>query len=295
MTQPAHSVRPAVVVISSHVARGSVGNRAMVFALESLGFPVWSVPTVTLPWHPGHGPAPRIVPEAKEFAAFMGALASSPHLGEVGAVVTGYLGSADQAGPVADFVSALRRANPQALHVCDPVIGDQGGLYVPGAVAEAIRDRLFAIADIVTPNRFEFAWLTGSKTDSNEDIRATASQMAARHVLVTSAHAMLAGGIGNLLVDGETAMLAEHRQIANPPNGTGDLTTALFLAHLLIGAQPQKALQMATASVYDLVARACRRGADELMLETDQASLASPMAMVQLRWLSTAPSPTRRA
>ena len=44
----------AVIVVSSHVARGSVGNRAAVFALETLGHPVWAVPTVVLPWHPGH-------------------------------------------------------------------------------------------------------------------------------------------------------------------------------------------------------------------------------------------------
>jgi len=39
----------AVIVISSHVARGSVGNRAAVFALETLGFPVWAVPITSLP------------------------------------------------------------------------------------------------------------------------------------------------------------------------------------------------------------------------------------------------------
>ena len=55
----------AVIVVSSHVARGSVGNRAAVFALETLGHPVWAVPTVLLPWHPGHGPATRIVPDAE--------------------------------------------------------------------------------------------------------------------------------------------------------------------------------------------------------------------------------------
>jgi pyridoxine kinase len=55
--------RPGILVISSHVVRGSVGNRAAVFALESLGFPVWAVPTVTLAWHPGQGTAMRIVVE----------------------------------------------------------------------------------------------------------------------------------------------------------------------------------------------------------------------------------------
>ena len=48
-----------VLSISSHVARGSIGNRAMVFALESLGFTVIAVPTVLLPHHPGHGPGSK--------------------------------------------------------------------------------------------------------------------------------------------------------------------------------------------------------------------------------------------
>jgi pyridoxine kinase len=63
----APDVRPAVIVISSHVVRGSVGNRAAVFALETLGYPVWALPTVILPWHPGHSRATRIVPGWKHF------------------------------------------------------------------------------------------------------------------------------------------------------------------------------------------------------------------------------------
>lgn len=154
-------------------------------------------------------------------------------------------------------------------------------------------DRLFATADIVTPNRFEFAWLTGTGGERNEDIVSAAARLAARQVLVTSAHSLLAGGTGNLLIGDGRAMLAEHRQIDNPPNGTGDLTAALYLAHLLEGATPKKALQLATASVYELVARACKRGADELMPEADQASLKQPMAMVQMRQLTAAMRPRR--
>ncbi len=73
----------AVIVISSHVVRGSVGNRAAVFALETLGFPVWAVPTVILPWHPGHGRATRIVPPLDQFKAMMADLERAPWLGEV--------------------------------------------------------------------------------------------------------------------------------------------------------------------------------------------------------------------
>ena len=76
---------------------------------------------------------------------------------------------------------------------------------------------------------------------------------------------------------------------------SGSAESAASLARLLAGALPQKALQLATASVYELVARACKRGADELMLETDQDSMRRPMAMVQMRQLAAEPQSPRRA
>src|SRR5215207_193786 len=128
-TEPAETPR-AVIVVSSHVARGSVGNRAAVFALETIGHPVWAVPTVILPWHPGHGRATRIVPDPVQFAALMMDLENARWLGEVGAVLSGYLGEARQAVAVAALVAAVRARNPNAVYVCDPVMGDSGGLYV---------------------------------------------------------------------------------------------------------------------------------------------------------------------
>ena len=116
MNSTASETPRAVIVISSHVARGSVGNRAAVFALETLGHPVWAVPTVILPWHPGHGPATRIVPEPEEFWAFMQDLQRAPWLGEVAGVVSGYLGDAGQAADVAALVGAVKAKNPDALY-----------------------------------------------------------------------------------------------------------------------------------------------------------------------------------
>lgn len=275
----------AIIVVSSHVTRGSVGNRAAVFALETLGFPVWAAPTVILPWHPGHGPATRIVPEPDQFAAFMRDLERAPWLGEVGAVLSGYLGDAAQADAVASLVAAVRAKNPLALYMCDPVMGDAGGLYVPQATAEALRDRLMPIADIATPNRFELQWLTGSPVEDTGSAMAAALAAGPTTMLVTSAPALMAGSTGNLLIDGGQALLAEHRVIQNPPQGLGDLLSAVFLARLLSGQPMAKALQSATASVFEILARTAKRGADELTLETDAASLSHPMAMVQLRHL----------
>jgi pyridoxine kinase len=275
----------AVIVISSHVVRGSVGNRAAVFALETLGFPVWAVPTITLPWHPGRGPATRIVAPAEQFAALMADLERAPWLGEVGAVLSGYLGDTAQAEAIASLVGAVKAKNPRALYICDPVIGDAGGLYVPEATAIAMRDRLVPIADIATPNRYELEWLVGAKLPDIKAVTMAALDAGPATMLVTSAPAMMAGSIGNLLVDAAQAVLVEHRIIDKPPNGLGDLTAAVYLARILSGQPAAKALQSTTAAVYEILARTAKRGGDELQLETDAASLAHPMAMVQLRHL----------
>ncbi|GAB5462627.1 pyridoxal kinase PdxY [Hoeflea alexandrii] len=276
-------IHPSVIVISSHVVRGSVGNRAAVFALETLGFPVWALPTIVLPWHPGHSRATRIVPPGADFSALIDDLRSSPWLGEVGGVLSGYLGDAGQAADVARLVGAVRRANPKALYMCDPVIGDTGGLYVPEAVATAIASELVPIADIATPNVHELAWLSGAPIGDSASMTAAAETLGPARVLVTSALAMMAGSTGNLLVSGGQSVMAEHRLIPNAPNGLGDLMSATFLARLLEGVAEEKALQMATGSVFEILARTARRGADELTLETDAQSLRTPMAMVNMR------------
>ena len=273
----------AVIVISSHVARGSVGNRAAVFALETLGFPVWAVPTIILPWHPGHGRATRIVPPLDQFKALMADLERAPWLGEVGAVLSGYLGEAGQAEAVASLVAAVKARTPDAVYICDPVMGDSGGLYVPEPTAA-----------IATPNRYELEWMAGAPLPDLKSVIAAALHAGPSTMLVTSAQSMMIGGTGNLLLDGTQALLAEHRLIDKPPNGLGDLTAAVYLARILSGQPPIKALQSTTAAVYEILARTAKRGGDELQLETDAQSLSHPMAMVQLRHV-THPGRDRRA
>ena len=41
-------------------------------------------------------------------------------------MLSGYLGDASQAEAVASLVDAVKAKNPQALYVCDPVMGDYG-------------------------------------------------------------------------------------------------------------------------------------------------------------------------
>lgn len=275
----------AVIVISSHVIRGSVGNRAAVFALETLGYPVWAMPTVVLPWHPGHGPSTRLTFPESDFDKAIDDLIRAPWLGEVKAVLTGYFGNAAQPRAVARLIEALRKNNPDLIYVCDPVMGDLGGLYIPQPTAEAIRDELLPLATIATPNRYELAWLSGAPLDDNNAIMEAAIALGPPRMLVTSAVPMMTGSTGNLYLTGNHALLAEHRLIDHALNGLGDLLSAVFLARVMSGMDEEKALQTTTASVFEVLARSVKRGANELTLEMDAASLSTPMAMVQMRRL----------
>lgn len=290
MSGPAHksdshsgSQPGSVAVISSHVARGAVGNRAAVFAIETLGHPVIAVPTVLLPWHPGHGPATRIVHDNEQFGGFMADLAHGPFAAEIDAVLSGYLGDIGQAGTIATSVAALRSLRPDLVYACDPVIGDENGLYVPEKVASAIADTLVPIADLATPNRFELAWLSDRVLDDNDALIDAARALGPPAVLVTSAFATRPGMTGNLLVLADTAHLAEHAAIDRAPNGTGDLTAALYLAHLVNGCGHLGALRRATASVHDVLTSTRARGADELTLAADAGLLSEPVSDVAIR------------
>lgn len=287
MTSAANHQKPVVLAISSHVVRGSVGNRAIVFALETLGFPVWSLPTVLLPWHPGHSRATRIVSDTEQFSRLVDDLCQAPWLSEIGAIITGYMGDAAQVPAIARLIERVRELNPDVLYLCDPIIGDHGRLYVADAVAENIRDRLLPLASIATPNVFELGWLSGASIEDQAGIVAAAQTLGPARVLVTSAFAMMAGSTGTVLIEGDRAFMAEHRMIDNPPNGLGDLLSAVFLARLVEGHSGEKALQQATGAVFEILARTAKRGADELTLETDADSLRHPMALIHMRQLVT--------
>lgn len=279
--------RKPLLVITSQVVRGSISGRGLVFALQRLGHPVWFLPTVLLPWHPGHGKGKRIIANNTDFAEIAQELANSPEISEIGGVITGYLGHADQARPIAELVKTVRDRNPDSLYVCDPVIGDQfgdaGGLYVPEATAAAIRDQLMPLADIVTPNGFELSWLTGRDVTSELQALSAARALGNDRVLVTSSPALRRNAIANLLVSPNGAFAAEHAAVPNPPHGTGDLMAGLFLSRHMEGLSDNDALVRAAGSTFELVARSVKKGADELLFAEEQQSLIRPMALVSSR------------
>jgi len=271
---------PSVLSIQSRVAYGHVGNAASVFALQRLGIEAWALDTVAFSNHTGHGkwrgaavPA-AVVAELFEGIAALGVL---PHLD---AVLSGYLGDVATGPVLLDIVAEVRRANPQALFCCDPVIGDiDTGSYVTAGIAEFFRDRALAVADIVTPNRFELEYLTGHPVATLGDAATAAASLRAQGpgiVLVTSLDTrpghmtMLAAG-----TDGE--FLVETPSLPVILNGCGDVTAALFLGHLLLGAGLADALAMTAAAIFAVIETTARLSRYELALVAAQDQLTAPL------------------
>ena len=271
------ATKPTVIVVSSHVASGAVGNRAAVFALERLGFCVVAVPTVVLSWHPGEGPATRITPPDDAFADLIGDLTRADWLGSVGGILSGYLGRAGQAAPIATLVDAVKARNPKALYLCDPVTGDAAGAYVPPDVIEAVRTRLLPRADVATPNRHELSLMFGDAVaKDNQALVAMARRTGIAEVLITSAFAG-PGQVANLLVTSGEVYSARHDAEVDAPHGTGDLMAALYLGRRLSGASASEALGSAVGSTRGLIERAA--GATRLPLAEAQDVLVELAAL----------------
>src|SRR4051794_1490908 len=269
---------PTVLSVQSRVAYGHVGNAASVFPLQRLGIEAWALDTGAFSNHTGHGQWRGAVVPAATIAELFEGVAALGGLPEIDAVLSGYLGDALTGPVLLDIVERIRAANPRALFCCDPVIGDvDTGSYVTAGIAEFFRDRALALADIVTPNRFELEFLTGCAIASEAEAAAAAAGLrglGASIVLVTSLDleperiAMLAAGP-------EGAFVVETPRLPVMLNGCGDVTAALFLARLLRGEPLAAALASTAAAMFAVIETTVRLDRHELALIAAQDELVS--------------------
>jgi pyridoxine kinase len=289
MSRRAGGPPDAVLSIQSAVASGHVGNSAAVLPLQRLGFDVFPVHTVLLAHHPGQGRGWRgHKVEPAKIAEILSGLERCGALARCAAVLSGYFGAPEVADLVPGAVRAVRAARPDALYLCDPVIGDDHtGVFVALGVAEAIRDRLLPVADIVIPNRFELAHLTRRAVDSLEEALAAAAAIRAmgpKLVVVTGLDLPEAPGALSMLADAaDASWLVTTPRLPGLVHGTGDLFSALFLGHYLRTRAIRAGLELASAAIFAVVDRTDAIGADELQLVLAQEELVDPKRRFRAR------------
>lgn len=271
-----------ILSIQSSVAYGHVGNSAAVFPLQRLGHEVWPVLTVHFSNHTGYGSwrGPLLAPA--DVAEVIAGIGDRGVLAQADAVLSGYQGDPAMGEVIIDAVRRVKAVNPAAVYCCDPVMGDVGrGMFARPGIPEYLRDEVVPNADIITPNQFELEYLAGGRTETLAELLAAVDKVRAtgpRHVLVTSVlHRDLPEEQLELVaVSEEGAWAVTTPMLPITPNGGGDVTAALYLAHLWTTASPATALERTSASIFRIFEATLAAGTRELQLVAAQESIASP-------------------
>lgn len=229
-----------VLSVQSHVVHGYVGGRAATFPLQHLGWDVDNINTVNFSNHTGYGSVQGLAITVQDMENLFRGLHSIECSYE--AIILGYVPSAELLDVISANVSKLKIENPDLVYICDPVMGDQGYLYVDRDCVEAYRRLLKNTSvNILTPNQFELELLCGFSIDSAESLkdalRIVHDEFGIQNIIVTS----LSGSLPLTGISDEKSLscvVSTHGApvkvflipvIESYFTGVGDLFTALLL------------------------------------------------------------------
>lgn len=278
-----------VLSIQSSVAYGHVGNSAAVFPLQRLGHEVWPVFTVHFSNHTGYGAWRGPLLAADDVREVITGIEERGVLDQVDVVLSGYQGGEEIGDVILDAVARVKKANPAATYTCDPVMGNaKSGCFVNPAIPPLLRDRVVPAADLITPNQFELGFLTDTSPATLEETLASADLARATGpstVLVTSVEQPSApeGTIEMLAVSDDGAWLVQTPRLPIKANGSGDLTAALFTAHLRTTNDPAFALGATATAVLGVLQTTIDSGERELQIVAGQEAVARATSDFEVR------------
>ena len=180
----------------------------------------------------------------------------------------------------------MKAANPAATYTCDPVMGNAtSGCFVNPEIPPIIREQVVPVADVLTPNQFELGFLTGTDPHALDEVLESADAaraMGPSTILVTSVETG-DDTIGLMAVDDDGAWLVETPLLPMKANGSGDITAALFTAHLHETGSARQAVERTVSSVHAVLRQTLESGERELRLIDAQDAIARPATEFEAR------------
>ncbi|KAJ4463138.1 putative Pyridoxal kinase [Paratrimastix pyriformis] len=205
-------------------------------------------------------------------------------------------GSSQLLEKVPTLYHKLKRSNPNMLYVCDPVLGDNNKFYVPEDVVRVYKEQILSLADILTPNEYELAWLAGTETiQSLDDAVASCRLLHQRyHIPLIILKSLRVPGHAEELV-----LLASHYAAAGEQKvqhcwfprlegtfyGTGDSFSALLIGHYCNLASPlcgnlPRSLELAVSTMQAILLKTKELNSHELRLIQSRELIEHPSATI---------------
>ncbi|CZS94725.1 probable pyridoxal kinase [Rhynchosporium graminicola] len=212
------------------------------FAMQSLGCEVAALNTVQF----RYGQAKGTRATAEEITDLYQGLKDS-YLDDFQMMLSGYLpgaASVEAVGSIARDLKLKSTMKPGSFFwVLDPVMGDNGKLYVAEDVIPAYKD-LVKDADLILPNQFEAETLSGVKIVDMDSLKQAITTLHEKyripHIMITSIAFPTPGATPSLSVVGSTFTSSAAPRIFGITipaidcffSGTGDMFAALMLVRL---------------------------------------------------------------
>jgi hydroxymethylpyrimidine/phosphomethylpyrimidine kinase len=233
---------------------GGAGLQADLKVFAALGVYGLSIPSVlTAQSTAGVG---RIAPVEKDFFLVQMDLLLSDIKPD--ALKTGMLYSGWAVDAVAESIRKYSLGNL----VVDPVtVSSTGVTLVEDGLLDKIRDRLFPLASVVTPNIYEASVLTGTNIEGEKDMEMAARKlkdMGPGVVVITGGH--LERSTLDLYYDGEDFHRLEGPKIEGEYHGTGCAFSAAITALLAAGIGSLESVRRAKEIVTTAIRKAYHPG-----------------------------------
>ena len=251
---------PRVAAIHDMSGFGRCSLTVAIPVLSAMGVQCCPLPTAFLSTHTGGFQGFTFLDMTEEMPRVAG------HWKSLGltfsAIYSGFLGSERQIGIVADFIREFR--TPGTVVVVDPVMGDDGQAYqtytpaMCGGMA-----RLAELADVITPNLTEAAFLLGldyrelpTDGDGLHRVEEELSLGGKRSVALTGA-SLAPGKTGAMCFDARTGRTEAVQTdfIAHPLHGTGDVFASVLTGALVKGVPLVEAAGQAVGFIHACAAR----------------------------------------
>ena len=268
----------SVLTIQSRVSRGYVGNSAAVPSMQKFGLNAIAVDTSLLSNHPGHG---RFTGGPIPTSAIYTIICGVKELFEydpIDMILTGYLGTLPTAKLVLNFIKELKEEYSNIPYCLDPVMGDNGKLYVDHNLVSFFRDHALPLADIALPNAFEAKILLGeypSKIENTPEIAIQLAKKGPSRVAVTGVKTN--DGLAIYVAEGSNLWVIDTKRIDVAASGAGDTFAAIVLAHLIkTKISFPEAVARAASSIHDILCLTQKLGNRDIALVEGLELLRSP-------------------